>query len=338
MKVCPNCKIAYDDRYGFCKKCGQKLETHIEQNLRHSQNSTSNEGLGNNTGNKNDSKKWIIIIGSLVSIALVGFFALSNNLFTNKNVPTNTSDKSNLQQEYKQNSISSVDNKKNVSILNKRGGIITGTEVLMRSGPGKQYKNVGVFEQGETVEIVEEQQGWFKVQTANLNNAVWVFKPYCSEYIGDRQMPDKIILHQAIDGEAMVDILKCTVSPKVNLKVYEKPDESSNVIDTLSAGNFYSIIDFELHTYPINNVYTTKTGEAVRLLSYRGEGYYSIFRNGIIREVEMQTNRLELKRWPDFWLCLKVSGDKYGWLMFKSREDWNISKQHTGIFFESNYR
>ena len=31
MKVCPNCKIAYDDKYGFCKKCGQKLEIHIEQ-------------------------------------------------------------------------------------------------------------------------------------------------------------------------------------------------------------------------------------------------------------------------------------------------------------------
>lgn len=96
----------------------------------------------------------------------------------------------------------------------KRGGIIIGTDVFMRSGPGKQYKSVGVFKKGEAVEIIEEQQDWFKIQTVNSDNTVWVFKRYCAEYFGDKSMPDKIILHQAIDGEAMVDILKCTISPK----------------------------------------------------------------------------------------------------------------------------
>ena len=222
------------------------------------------------------------------------------------------------------------DNSK-ASVNQIRKGIITGTDVLMRSGPGKQYQSIGVFEQGEDVKILEEQQSWLKAQSAKKNIPVWVFKHYCSEYIGDRQMPNKIILHQTYDGEASVDILKCIVSPKRNLKIYEKADEGSKIIDTMSIGNYYSIIDFELHTYPTNNVYTMSTGETVRLLTYRGEGYYSIFNNGIIREVEMQTNQLELKRWPDFWLCLKVSGNKNGWVIVKTVEDF-LSEKGSGIF------
>lgn len=338
MKICPNCKIAYDDRYDFCKKCGQKLNNYIEQSSDRSQSPSSNAELGNNTDSKNESKKWIMIIGAFIVLALIGFFALGKGSSTNKEMSSNTPNKGVQRQEQNKDNSSSVVNTGNVSPVKKRGGIITGTEVLMRSGPGRQYKSVGVFKEGESVEIIEEQQSWLKVQPTNQDQPVWVFKRYCSEYIGDRQMPDKIILHQTIDGETTVDILKCTVSPKRNLKAYEKPDENSNAVDTISAGNHYAVVDYELHTYPSNNVYTINTGETVRLLSYRGEGYYSVFKNGIIQNIEMQTNRLELKQWPDIWFCLKVSADKYGWVTFKTRENWNFSKQHTGIFFESNYR
>lgn len=124
-----------------------------------------------------------------------------------------------------------------------------------------------------------------------------------------------------------------------SLKVYEKPDESSRMVDVLSAGNFYVIKDFELHTYPKNNTYTTKNGDTVNLLTYRGEGCYSIFIDGFIEEFfQLNTNQIVLKPWPDLWFCLKISDDKFGWLQFKSRDDWNMSKNHTGIFFESNYR
>ena len=132
-------------------------------------------------------------------------------------------------------------------------------------------------------------------------------------------------------GEASVNILKCIVSPKRNLNIYEKADENSKIIDTLNVGNYYSILDYELHTYPRNNVFNTNYGTTIRLLSYRGEGYYSIFYNGIIQEVEMQTNQLVLKQEPDFWLCVKISGNKNGWVFVKEWKDF-LTEIGSGIF------
>lgn len=331
MKVCRKCNLKFDDKYGFCRKCGQKLEIYQEENTQISHiTSSNNQVSGSTSGNSNFNKRIMIAVAVIV-LALLGFFVFGDNPLANKDDSRQTLNNSTQQHDYSQNNSSSVGVKPSVSVMAKRGGIIIGTDVFMRSGPGKQYKAIGVFKQGDTVEIIEGQQDWFKVRLLNQNNTVWVFKTYCAEYFGDRQMPDKIILYQAYPGEASVNILKCIVSPKRNLNIYEKADENSKIIDTLNVGNYYSILDYELHTYPRNNVFTTNYGTTVRLLSYRGEGYYSIFYNGIIQEVEMQTNQLVLKQEPDFWLCVKISGNKNGWVFVKEWKDF-LTEVGSGIF------
>ena len=57
-------------------------------------------------------------------------------------------------------------------------GVITGTEVRMRVGPGTHENIIGYFEKGESVEILEVRPGWAKVK--RTNGAIgWVSDQFC---------------------------------------------------------------------------------------------------------------------------------------------------------------
>ena len=64
--------------------------------------------------------------------------------------------------------------------LDTNVGKITGTEVRMRGGPGTEYKILGAFENGETVEILEDGNGWFKVRRKNGETG-WVSADFCKK-------------------------------------------------------------------------------------------------------------------------------------------------------------
>ncbi len=214
-----------------------------------------------------------------------------------------------------------------------RKGIIDGKDVLMRSGPGRQYDSIGTFNKGETVSILNENDGWFNVETTNKKN-VWVYKQYCSEYIGNRDLPLKIILHRAVPNEMNVAILDCTVSPKLDMKLFEKADESSKSVITIEKDKKYPVIDFELHTYPQQNTYGSDPKTAMRVLSYRGEGIYSVLMNGNIEHVHLNRNDIEMNANSDFWLRLKVSDNSSGWVKISdAKNNWNMNR-FNGIFWE----
>lgn len=64
--------------------------------------------------------------------------------------------------------------------LDTNAGKITGTEVRMRSGPGTDYKILGAFEKGESVEILEDGNGWFKVKRKSGETG-WVSADFCKK-------------------------------------------------------------------------------------------------------------------------------------------------------------
>lgn len=57
-------------------------------------------------------------------------------------------------------------------------GVITGSEVRMRSGPGQNYSVLGHFNRGENITILGAQNGWFNVRRAN-GAAGWVSAQFC---------------------------------------------------------------------------------------------------------------------------------------------------------------
>lgn len=62
-------------------------------------------------------------------------------------------------------------------------GVITGTEVRMRSGAGTDYTIIGAFDNGETVQVLASVQAdgatWYKVQRSDGSTG-WVSADYCS--------------------------------------------------------------------------------------------------------------------------------------------------------------
>lgn len=62
---------------------------------------------------------------------------------------------------------------------NIKTGIITGTEVRIRSGAGTNTEILGYFEKGEQVTVLEIQEKWTKVQRAN-GQIGWVSNDFCS--------------------------------------------------------------------------------------------------------------------------------------------------------------
>lgn len=143
-------------------------------------------------------------------------------------------------------------------------------------------------------------------------------------------VPDTIVLHQAIDGEAMVDILRCTAKPKVTLYLYKYPSENSEVVAKAYKGDDLQIVAYELHAYPKENMINSKIGPYA-ILSYRGEGDYTIYKDGIVRTIATRTNKYHVLKRPDLWLCLRSFSGLEGWTRFKTRNDWFMSN-HYGIF------
>ena len=64
---------------------------------------------------------------------------------------------------------------------NIRTGIITGTEVRIRSGAGTNTDILGYFEKGEQVTILEVQEKWSKVQRSN-GQIGWVSNDFCDKH------------------------------------------------------------------------------------------------------------------------------------------------------------
>ena len=60
----------------------------------------------------------------------------------------------------------------------KTKGIITGTYVYMRVGPGTNYDSIGYFYRGETVKIIKLADDWYKVERKD-GTVCWVSADYC---------------------------------------------------------------------------------------------------------------------------------------------------------------
>lgn len=61
-----------------------------------------------------------------------------------------------------------------------RKGVIHGTYVYIRTGPGKSYDTAGYYSNGEEVQILNESGSWYQVKRGNGQTG-WVYGSYCRE-------------------------------------------------------------------------------------------------------------------------------------------------------------
>lgn len=100
----------------------------------------------------------------------------------------------------------------------KQTAVVTAKQVNVRQGPGTSYHIIMKVDQGETYRVVEEKDGWMKVQV-KPNQAGWVAKPYIA-----------YVRRQAIVAE---EGLRARVAPSL----------SGDVIGRLSQGQLVRVVE-----------------------------------------------------------------------------------------------
>lgn len=73
MKICPKCSLNYDDKYGFCQKCGQRLIEIEEQNRPAFQTPASNMPKETISNNDKSVNKQMMVVCVVKIVALFEF-------------------------------------------------------------------------------------------------------------------------------------------------------------------------------------------------------------------------------------------------------------------------
>ena len=201
MRFCPKCGTSYSDKYRFCKQCGTSL---IVKNNNNGKVQQSVNKVQQPVKSENNNMVWLVIIAVILAVAGVGVLYYKNEVESLKNQVKNQETLSETKQKSLETVIenqkkqlrsqetalaNSVDEIKRLNNAKREAetysysystnrGIITGTDVYMRAGPGKQYRTLGFFYKGQVVEIISFRSGWINVRLAS-GDSVWVSDMYC---------------------------------------------------------------------------------------------------------------------------------------------------------------
>ncbi len=189
MKICHSCRIAYDDKFNFCKKCGQKLSDYQEQYQDISQVPVSGVESENNTNEKTDSQKGIIIIGACIILALIGFYAFGGNFSKDKTAKIDSNSqkttvltnsgmpKSKVKEEVDKEAKAAAENTakekqlalktsaKNNDILEVNApGYILDDDVIVKKAPDYNSESIGTVRKGDRFFIINYTGKWAKIK------------------------------------------------------------------------------------------------------------------------------------------------------------------------------
>ena len=174
-----------------------------------------------------------------------------------------------------------------------------------------------------------------------------------SANVSASEPPEKIILHNAINFEAIEQITGRYASPKEDTLIYlTAGDKSSPVMGIIKANSFAEIVAYELHTFPKQNSFIlTKKVKAkefaadnphikivpparhdeVYYLAYRGEGYFQAWWKGYIIWLQPKY-QVDIKG-DELWLCLRSPETGVeGWAMAE-KDKWHENVTFA-IFFD----
>ena len=127
----------------------------------------------------------------------------------------------------------------------ERIGVIVGTDVNMRKGPGKNYESVGTFAEGEKVRILEPKDDFTEVERENKQR-VWVSNWYFAElvYGKDKNVPEAV-LYQPDPAFCGYDIC-----PKKDLTVRATWKNDAPEIGKIKAEERAEVLEFKAVVYP----------------------------------------------------------------------------------------
>ncbi|MCR5175748.1 MAG: SH3 domain-containing protein [Anaerovibrio sp.] len=192
-KFCKNCGTQLNDNVAFCPKCGQACQPTAPQrsstmppdNKMNKAAPFKPQGqyipMGNNSGPSNSVVYAVIGVVALLAIVVGAFFVVFDGDINEvkETFSIGTTEKKPAAEAPKPtgNTTNAAEQQKDTQKPHNHG-VITGTEVRMRSDASTSANILGYFEKGEQVEILDSKPGWAKVK--RTNGAIgWVSDQFC---------------------------------------------------------------------------------------------------------------------------------------------------------------
>ncbi|MFD9624873.1 SH3 domain-containing protein [Peribacillus muralis] len=122
-----------------------------------------------------------------------------------------------------------VERKSEASLVKKGSGqgTISGSSVRVRTGPGTTFQVVGSLTEGTAVDIIEKNENWIKIKTAEIEG--WVSSDYLNIQAGGSQKKD--VKHKKDEAKKSI---KTGVTLVDRLNVRSEPSKSSASLGKLN--------------------------------------------------------------------------------------------------------
>ncbi|MBO0996394.1 SH3 domain-containing protein [Bacillus sp. SD075] len=127
-------------------------------------------------------------------------------------------------------------------------GMITGSSVRVRTGPGTTFQTVGSFSEGTAVDIIEKNENWIKVKMADIEGWVssdYIRLPAASENAGKKDSTKGKETNQAVKtGVTLVDRLNVRSEPSKSSATLGKLNKNT-AVTVYRVENEWAEIDFQ---------------------------------------------------------------------------------------------
>ena len=162
----------------------------------------------------------------------------------------------------------------------ERSGVIMGTDVNVRKGPGTNFDVIGTYKEGEKVQFLQvEKNGWVEVKRENGKNG-WVNIYYYVDYVygDDKYLPKQIVFEA--DGQTKIGREIC---PKSDVVVRNYWDKNAPETGKIKAEERVEVLECKRVIKPKGT--TTYQGKKIYVLSPEMNTDFWYFVDGKVKHI-----------------------------------------------------
>ena len=166
----------------------------------------------------------------------------------------------------------------------ERTGVIVGTDVNVRNGPGRDHGVIGTFTEGEKVRILGPKGYWTEVERKNKERG-WVSNWYLIElvYGKDKTMPEVIIFQPDLDSNPSP--CEADIRPQKDLTVRETWTYDAQETGKIKAEERAEVLEFKSIVRPKGTI--TYEGKKVYVLTPSYGLFFLYYADGKVKFVRI---------------------------------------------------
>ena len=162
----------------------------------------------------------------------------------------------------------------------ERSGVIMGTDVNVRKGPGTNFDVIGAYIEGEKVQVLQiEKKGWTEVKRENGQTG-WVSNYYYADFVygDDKYLPKQIVFEA--DGQTKIGREIC---PKNDVAVRNYWNQNAPETGKIKAEERVEVLECKRVIKPKGT--TTYQGKKIYVLSPEMNTDFWYFVDGKVKRI-----------------------------------------------------